>query len=380
MHESGFAVDFSKTEPQQAYLNGGFVAPQSAVMRRILNPATTELLALAAECDTRDVDLAVRAAQRAWWRVPGVEKAGLLRRVGARIRAQERQLAALMTLETGKPFIEAKDCSEWVAACFKYYGEIARRSFGNSIPPVAPYQVNFTIKEPFGDVAARGVAWAWLLNASQVCTSSKRSMWRRRSRKPLMRNMLAHVRTLRLGDPRDPATDIGPLIEEAALERVAAQVEHAIAEGAELRLGGRRAHPGGLAGYFFESTVLTGVRHGSLPTTEEIFGPIPAITVARDAAQAIAMANDSKYGLGACIYINNLETAMTAMHELKAGMFWINDPLTDNEAGPFGGMRHSGIGRELGEEGLDAFREPKHVHLDYRIEAKDYWYPYAKRS
>jgi betaine-aldehyde dehydrogenase len=67
------------------------------------------------------------------------------------------------------------------------------------------------------------------------------------------------------------------------------------------------------------------------------------------------------------------------MENIKAGTFWVNDPLTDNDAGPFGGMRASGIGRELGEEGLDAFREPKHVHIDYVMERKSYWYPYAAR-
>jgi betaine-aldehyde dehydrogenase len=67
---------------------------------------------------------------------------------------------------------------------------------------------------------------------------------------------------------------------------------------------------------------------------------------------------------------------MYAMENIHAGTFWINDPLTDNDAGPFGGMRMSGMGRELGIEGLDAFREPKHVHMDYKIEAKPYWYPY----
>jgi hypothetical protein len=96
-------------------------------------------------------------------------------------------------------------------------------------------------------------------------------------------------------------------------------------------------------------------------------------------AQAIALANDSDYGLGANIYTNNLRYVMQAMEEVKAGTFWVNDPLTDNEAGPFGGMRQSGIGRELGEEGLEAFREPKHVHIDYVQERKSYWFPYANR-
>jgi len=92
--------------------------------------------------------------------------------------------------------------------------------------------------------------------------------------------------------------------------------------------------------------------------------------------EAVRLADDSEYGLGANIYTNNLEYAMYAMENVHAGTFWINDPLTDNDAAPFGGMRKSGIGRELGIEGLDAFREPKHVHMDYKIEAKPYWYPY----
>jgi acyl-CoA reductase-like NAD-dependent aldehyde dehydrogenase len=102
-------------------------------------------------------------------------------------------------------------------------------------------------------------------------------------------------------------------------------------------------------------------------------------TVVADADEAIRLANDSDYVLGASIYTNNLSVAMRAAESIKAGTFWINDPLTDNDAGPFGGMRHSGIGRELGAEGLDAFREPKHVHLDYVMERKSWWYPYRDR-
>lgn len=85
-------------------------------------------------------------------------------------------------------------------------------------------------------------------------------------------------------------------------------------------------------------------------------------------------------GLGASVYTKSLELAMRAMERVKAGTFWVNDPLTDNDGAPFGGMRWSGVGRELGEEGLDAFREPKHVHVDYLMETKNYWYPYRERK
>jgi betaine-aldehyde dehydrogenase len=111
-----------------------------------------------------------------------------------------------------------------------------------------------------------------------------------------------------------------------------------------------------------------------------VFGPVAAIVRVRDVEEAIKLANDSDYGLGASIFTNNLRYVMQAMEGIKAGTFWVNDPLTDNEAGPFGGMRQSGIGRELGEEGLDAFREPKHVHIDYIQERKNYWFPYADRK
>jgi acyl-CoA reductase-like NAD-dependent aldehyde dehydrogenase len=227
------------------------------------------------------------------------------------------------------------------------------------------------------DVAVPGVAWARLLNAGQVCTSPKRVYLVEPIEHAFTERLEAYVRTLRVGDPMDPGVDVGPLISAEALDRVERQIAQAVREGARLLLGGCRVQPGGLRGHFLAPTILTDVPHGSLPTTEEIFGPVISLTVARSADEAIRMANDSRYGLGASIYTGDLETAMRAMHEIKAGTFWINDPLTDNDAGPFGGMRQTGHSRELGVEGLDEFRETKHVHLDYRQEIKPYWYPYA---
>jgi betaine-aldehyde dehydrogenase len=109
---------------------------------------------------------------------------------------------------------------------------------------------------------------------------------------------------------------------------------------------------------------------------EETFGPVAPLVRCRDIDEAIALADASEFGLGASIYTNSLEHAMKAAESIHAGTFWINDPLTDNDAGPFGGMRRSGIGRELGSEGIEDFRDSKHVHMDYVIGAKPYWYPY----
>lgn len=229
------------------------------------------------------------------------------------------------------------------------------------------------------EIAARAAVWARYLNAGQVCTSAKRIYVVDRVADAFTERFIANARQVRVGDPRDPATDMGPLISKAALARVTKAIETAVGEGATLVTGGKR--PAGLGrGHYLEPTVLTGVRHGSSTTREEIFGPVASIVRVADFDEAIACANDSNYGLGANIYTNNLRYMMQAMEEVKAGTFWVNDPLTDNEAGPFGGMRQSGIGRELGEEGLDAFREPKHVHIDYIQERKSYWFPYSDRK
>ena len=228
------------------------------------------------------------------------------------------------------------------------------------------------------EVAARGGVWARFLNAGQVCTSAKRFYVVDAVAGAFVERFAALAREIVVGDPMRPETDMGPLISRGSLECVQRALAVALQEGARLVSGGHR--PAGCErGHFIEPTVLDGVRHGSSPTREEIFGPVAAIVRVRDVDEAIACANDSAYGLGASIFTNSLRHVMKAMEEIKAGTLWANDPLTDNEAGPFGGMRQSGMGRELGEEGLDAFRETKHVHIDWLQERKSYWFPYRDR-
>jgi acyl-CoA reductase-like NAD-dependent aldehyde dehydrogenase len=228
------------------------------------------------------------------------------------------------------------------------------------------------------DVAVPGAAWARFLNNGQVCTSAKRIYVVEPIAKAFVERFVEHARSLKLGNGMDPETDLGPLISERARERVEEQVRRARAQGATLLSGGARPAAAG-PGWFHEPTVLTDVQPSHTIVCEEVFGPIASIQVVRNADAAIALAARSDFGLGANIYTRNLTWALQAMQEIKAGTFWINDPLTDNDAAPFGGMRKSGMGRELGEEGLDAFRETKHVHLDFVPERKNFWFPYRQR-
>jgi acyl-CoA reductase-like NAD-dependent aldehyde dehydrogenase len=173
----------------------------------------------------------------------------------------------------------------------------------------------------------------------------------------------------------DPATDIGPMVSAGQRSKVEAQLSGAREAGATVLVGGDRA--GFERGHFLAPAVVTGAPGATDLLREETFGPVAPIVPVDSLDEAIALANSTQYGLGANVYTRDLETAVRCARELRAGTVWINDPLTDNDAGPFGGMKRSGEGRELGREGLEAFQETKHVHIETRLEIKDWWYPYG---
>ena len=183
------------------------------------------------------------------------------------------------------------------------------------------------------------------------------------------------AKKVRLGDPMHGQTDMGPMVSIMQLKKSKGKVERAKAEGARLLCGGNQPKEFN-KGYFYSPTVFDQVTSEMEMMNIETFGPIIPIQKVKNLEEAIELANNSQYGLGCNIYTNDMEKALTAAEDIKAGSFWINDPLTDNEAAPFGGMKMSGGGRELGIEGLDEFRESKHILIDYQIREKDYWFPY----
>ena len=225
------------------------------------------------------------------------------------------------------------------------------------------------------EVAVRAAVWAAYLNMGQVCTSGERFYVFDSVSDKFIDRFVEFTGSLRLGNPLGPDVDLGPMISAAQRNKVERKLDQVCEMGATVLCGGKRP-PNLKRGYYFEPTVVTGVDHSMPLMREETFGPVAPIMKVKNIDEAIGLANDSEYGLGASILTNNLEYALKAAERIKAGTFWINDPLTDNDAGPFGGMRLSGGGRELGAEGLEEFRETKHVHLDYKLEMKSYWYPY----
>src|SRR5918999_823633 len=398
------------------------------------NPATEETVAEVRGPSPEQLDAAIpgaREAARGWASTPAVERAEMLHEVATRLRAMTDSLARAMTLEGGKPLIENSDEVGWTAAALDYYAEMGRNFAGRVIPSIESTQLALVVKEPLGvwgcivpwnypllllswklapalaagnavvakpseltpvstlmlaaclsdlppgvvnlvagagdvgaslvsderidgvaftgsvatgkkvaaacaervarmnlemggkdpfivcadvaadvSVAARGGAWAAYLNAGQVCTSAERFYVAREVYDDFLDAFVSHARELRVGDPLDPSTDVGPMVSAAQDE-------------------------------------------------------------------AIELANSTPFGLGANVYTRDLETAVRCLREIRAGTVWINDPLTDNDAGPFGGFKQSGMGRELGQEGLEAFQETKHVHIETKIAPKEWWYPYG---
>src|SRR5215831_17599180 len=200
------------------------------------------------------------------------------------------------------------------------------------------------------EIAVRGAVWAAYLNMGQVCTSGERFYVFDSVADKFIDRFVEFTGSLRIGNPMGPDVDLGPMISATQREKVEKKLDQVREMGAKVLCGGKR--PANLKrGYYFEPTVVVDVDHSMPLMREETFGPVAPIMKVKNIDEAIMLANDSEYGLGANIMTNNLENAMKAAERIKAGTFWINDPLTDNDAGPFGGMRMSGGGRELGLEG-----------------------------
>lgn len=282
--------------------------------------------------------------------------------VGAAIVGDQRIACVAFTgsVVTGKKI--AKACAERVARVNLEMG-------GKD-----PFIVASDVAEQIG-VAARGGVWAAFLNAGQVCTSAERFYVMDDVYDDYLQAFSDHTRSMVVGDPMQATTDVGPMVSAAQRSKVVDQVEAAIAAGAELVTGGDSA--GHERGHFYAPAVVTGGGADTALLSEETFGPVAPLVRVGSIDDAIELANSTRFGLGANVYTQDLRTMLRCMRELKAGTVWFNDPLTDNDAGPFGGFKRSGLGRELGREGLEAFQETKHVHIETEIEQKDWWYPYG---
>lgn len=225
------------------------------------------------------------------------------------------------------------------------------------------------------EAAARAAVWGGFLNAGQVCTSIERVYVERSVAFEFQECVLELTKQLVIGPGIDPRSEVTPMIRASERDKAIAQVEAAQEAGAQIMTGGRipSNRP---KGYFYEPTVLTNVTEDMEVMREETFGPVLPIVPVEDFEEALVRSNRSQYGLGANLFTRDARKVKRFMEEIDAGNVWVNDPLIDNVAGPFGGMKRSGLGRELGQEGFEEFFETKHIHWEIEGGIKPWWFPW----
>lgn len=218
------------------------------------------------------------------------------------------------------------------------------------------------------DLALEGVIWGAYGTTGQRCTATSRLICHEDIHDTFVNKIQEEAQTLALGNGNDDQTDVGPLINQAALEKVKHYVEVGQQEGAQLEMGGAPASGDDLdGGYFFEPTLFTGVTPDMTIAQEEIFGPVLAVFEVGSYEEAVEVANNTEYGLSSSIYTENVQNSFRAMRDLEAGITYINGPTIGAEAHmPFGGVKGTGNGhRDGGYAAFEFWTEHKTIYIDY---------------
>ncbi len=468
---------------QQCYVNGAWVDAAGSAKLPVTNPATGQQLGTIPAINAAGAGAAVAAAYQAfpaWAAKTAKERSAILRRWFELIMANQDDLAVLMTAEQGKPLAESRSEIAYAASFVEWFGEEAKRVYGDIIPghqadkrilvlrqpvgvvaaitpwnfPAAmitrkvapaiaagctvickpatqtPYsalalaelahragippgvlnvitgpareiggvltgdarvrKLSFTGSTEIGkllmaqcaktmkkvslelggnapfivfedadlDAAVAGAIASKYRNTGQTCVCANRLLVQESVYEAFTQKLVAAVSKLRVGDGLAGATDLGPLIDAAALKKVEEHVADATSKGAVVVTGGHRH---ALGGTFFEPTVLTGVTTAMMVAREETFGPVAACFRFNSEPEAIAMANDTEYGLAAYVYTRDLARSWRVSEALECGIVGLNTGIISTEVAPFGGVKESGTGREGSKYGLLDYTEIKYV-------------------
>jgi len=473
----------------QLFIDGRFVDAESGETLATLNPHDNSTIADVALAGKADVDKAVAAATRAfpaWSRMAAADRGRILLRLADLIEANAEDLARLESLDTGHPVRDSRALDvPRTAACFRYFGGMADKFQGETIPVEAGF-LNYTLREPVGVVgqivpwnfplmftswkmapalaagncivmkpaeitpltslriaelmqeaglpdgvvnmvpgigsvvgqyiaehpgiakvaftgstatgrrvvqasagnlkkvqlelggkgpnivfedaflpaAINGSAWAIFHNQGQACIAGSRLVLHEKIADAFLDKFIPLAQSIRLGNPLDPATEMGPLTSAQHRERVLQYVDVAQGEGGQVLAGGKS--PGGelARGCYVEPTIVRARSYRDRVAQEEVFGPFVTVLTFKDDAQALEIANGTEYGLGSGLWTSNLQRAHKMAHDLHAGMVWINSYKRVNPGSPFGGVGQSGYGREMGFDAMREYTQVKSVWVN----------------
>jgi betaine-aldehyde dehydrogenase len=205
---------------------------------------------------------------------------------------------------------------------------------------------------------------AGLQNNGQVCAAQSRILVPRRREAEIVDALADHLGAMGVGDPGDPATDLGPVVSERQRDRVEGYIREGTAGGARLVTGGSR--PAGLEdGYYIEPTMFADVDNRSRIAREEIFGPVLTVIPYTDVDDAVALANDSDFGLSGSVWTSDGDRGVAVASRIRTGVCAVNSGVVVEPRNPFGGFKASGIGREMGPEGVEAYLETRTIVLPF---------------
>src|SRR5437764_935298 len=310
-----------------------------------INPATGETLKEFRAFDSQQIEEKLAKSVHAFEqhrRTSFAQRRTLMITVADLLEREREHLARIMTLEMGKlPRAAAEEIKKSVL------------ELGGSDPFIVMPSADLKTAIETG-VAAR------MQNNGQSCIAAKRFILSDQIYDRFVSEFVERMRSLKVGDPLDATTEIGPLATEAILHGVDQQVQDSIAGGAKLLIGGKGSDR---PGFFYEPRVLADVPRDSPVAREEIFGPVASIFRASSAAEAIEIGNDTSFGLGASAWTNDANEQQLFAAELETGMVFINSMVASDPRLPFGGAKRSGFGRELGAEGIREFVNIKGVSI-----------------
>ncbi|HEY9549031.1 MAG TPA: aldehyde dehydrogenase [Kiloniellaceae bacterium] len=213
------------------------------------------------------------------------------------------------------------------------------------------------------DAAATAAAWGIFFNQGEVCNAGSRLLVEDKVKDQVVERILQVAKSMRVGDPLDPATQMGAMVDSTQMDRVLGYIEKGKAEGAKVALGGERILSES-GGYYIEPTVFDGVQNGMTIAQEEIFGPVLSTISFGDAEEAVKIGNDTIYGLAAAVWTSDIKKAHRAAKALRAGVVWVNCFDAGDMTTPFGGYKQSGFGRDKSLHAMEKYTELKTIWID----------------
>jgi succinate-semialdehyde dehydrogenase/glutarate-semialdehyde dehydrogenase/succinyl-CoA reductase len=239
-------------------------------------------------------------------------------------------------------------------------GERAGRSLKKFVLELGGSDPFIVLEDADLDLTSGGAITGRFINCGQSCIAAKRFIVEKTIAESFIDRFVSKVEKLKIGDPLSPETDIGPMVNESGVKEVDRQVRDSVKMGGRVMVGGHRLDR---KGFFYAPTVMTKVTRDMPVMREEVFGPVAPIIVVKDATEAIEVANSTEFGLGASIWTQNLSKAEKLCREIQSGVVTVNNVVASDPRVPFGGVKKSGIGRELGRYGLLEFTNVKTIRL-----------------